>query len=119
VQTSCTSTLIFWILHHQGQALNTNANFQRINGGGPRVATWSYNPGDRDQQFSFVENGDHHMIVSLSTNQCLNAYLPSPNSLVNLYNCNRNDNAEQWKVVQVRDLGNYNWDVMIQRKRKG
>jgi hypothetical protein len=103
-----------WVLHHQGQALNTNNNFQRINNGGPRLSTWQLNHNDPDQRLGFVENGNgRHMIVHQSTGLCLNVMSPSLSRLVNTYTCNRNDPEQQFRVHLLRDYGNYNMDVMI------
>jgi Ricin-type beta-trefoil lectin domain len=109
-----------WVLHHQGQALNTNNNFQRINNGGPRLSTWALNHNDPDQRIGFVGNGNHSdgsfkfMLVQQSTGLCLNVLNPAPNVRVNTYTCNRNDPEQQWKLNVLRDYGNGALDVTVQ-----
>jgi Ricin-type beta-trefoil lectin domain len=109
-----------WVLHHQGQALNTNNNYQRINNGGPRLSTWQLNHNDPDQRMGFVGNGNHadgsfrFMIVQQSTGLCLNVLSPAPNQRVNTYACNRNDPEQQFKLNVLRDFGNSTMDVTVQ-----
>jgi hypothetical protein len=109
-----------WVLHHGGQALNTNNNFARINGGGPRLSTWSLNHNDPYQRISFVGNGTHadgsfrFMLVQQSTGLCINTYRPTNWSKINTFACNRNDPQQQFKLNVLRDYGNGAMDVMVQ-----
>jgi Ricin-type beta-trefoil lectin domain len=88
-----------------GMALNTNARFP-LKDGHPILSTWALNPNDNDQQFD-RRNGN--LIQHRSTGKCLNAYQPSPGSIVGTYPCNTNDGDQKFSFISA---GNF---TLIQR----
>jgi hypothetical protein len=88
-----------------GTALNTNNQFP-LKDGHPIMSTWPLSLTDNDQQFDRLSG---NLLKHRSTGKCLNAYQPSPGSIVNVYPCNLNDPDQKFTILPV---GNIN---LIQR----
>ena len=104
-----------WVLHHQGFAPNSNANWTNL-----RVGVYSYDKNDPDQQISFVENNGGHMLVNLSNtlNPKLCYTASSTNLLAELVlrTCDRANPMQQFKVHNAGNVAPDVMNVMIQLK---
>ena len=106
-----------WVLHHQGFAPNSNANWTNL-----RVGVYSYDKNDPDQQISFVwnESKGAHMLVNLSNtlNPKLCYTASSTNLLAELVlrTCDRTNSMQQFKVHNAGNVAPDVMNVMVQLK---
>lgn len=92
---------------NSNKALNTNGNFRLIDGH-PRMAIWTHNINDADQNFDRLQGARGQLLRQRSTGKCLNAYRRWNGAEVNVYPCNTNDLDQNFNVENLS-----NGDVQI------
>jgi Ricin-type beta-trefoil lectin domain len=86
---------------------------------GSRVNLWTCNKNDPDQKWERIlllpdgVNDNKFLVRRVGTNLCLNAYQPRNESVVNLWNCDKNDPDQKWENI---GFGEVNAELM---KRAG
>ncbi|MFE1748362.1 ricin-type beta-trefoil lectin domain protein [Coleofasciculus sp. H7-2] len=83
------------------KALNTNNNFNKIDGQ-PRMSIWERNNNDPDQQFDKLSgNRGGSLLKQRSTGKCLNGRYLRNGAEINVWPCDANDIDQNWNLDDV------------------